>query len=182
MSGVAEASLVLGLVSSILTVLDTALQIYNAAHDAKGLTKTFQATADQIPLVFHTLELVGRRIQENRVGAEAVRSAKPVLERCKQNATKVKDAFDKALPSKDASRTERYKKAAEMRWRSSEVKENMKLVMEGLDLLAQHQIFQDADAMGNIKTAIDDLAKTSTTHDMNSVTGRYSSVMSGPTE
>ncbi|GAB7345583.1 hypothetical protein MBLNU457_3885t2 [Dothideomycetes sp. NU457] len=157
MSG-AEAALVLGLVSSVLAIFDAASQVYDAAHDAKGLTKAFQATADQIPLVQHTLSLAEESLKADRVGEEAAKSVKPVLERCKENGQKVKDAFDKALPLKNASTTERYKRAAQMRLKSGEIKKSMEIVMECLDLLAKEQIFQDSEAIHDIKTALDQLA------------------------
>jgi hypothetical protein len=55
MSG-AEVGLVLGLVTGAITCFQTAYQIYEAAHDAKGLTESFKVTAEQIPLVLHTLK------------------------------------------------------------------------------------------------------------------------------
>jgi hypothetical protein len=164
MSG-AEAALVLGLASSTLTCLEAAYQVYTAAHDERGLTKSFRVTADQIPLVLHTLRLVEQSMKVDTVGEDALKTAKPVLERCKENASSLKAAFDKALPAKDAPRTERYKKAAEMKWKSGEVKKSMELVMADLDLLAQHQVFQDAGALEDIKTAIDQLARVSDEED-----------------
>jgi hypothetical protein len=160
MSG-AEAALVLGLASSALACFEAAYQIYTAAHDAKGLTKSFRVTADQIPLVLHTLRLVEQSIKVDTVSEEALKTTKPVLERCIENATSLKATFDKAIPAKDASRADRYKKAVEMKWKGSEVKKSMELVMEDLGLLAQHQIFQDASALEDIKTAIDELAQVS---------------------
>jgi hypothetical protein len=47
---------VLGLVTGAITCFQTAYQIYEAAHDAKGLTESFKVTAEQIPLVLHTLK------------------------------------------------------------------------------------------------------------------------------
>lgn len=158
MSG-AEAALVLGLASSALACFEAAYQVYSAAHDAKGLTQSFRVTADQIPLVLHTLRLVEQSIKTDTISEEALKSAKPVLERCKENASSLKAAFDKALPASDASRVDRYKKAAEMKWKSGEVKKSMELVMGDLDLLAQHQIFRDAGALEDIKAAIDQLAQ-----------------------
>jgi hypothetical protein len=127
----------------------------------RGLPKSFRVIAGQIPLVLHTLHLIEQSIKVDTVSEEAIKITKPVLERCNENASSLKAAFDKALPAKDASRTDRYKKAAEMRWKSGEVKKSMELVMGDLDLLAQHQIFQDAGALEDIKTAVEELAQVS---------------------
>jgi hypothetical protein len=50
MSG-AEAGLVIGLISGLLQLLDTAKKVYDAAQDAKGLPKAFREVAERIPLV-----------------------------------------------------------------------------------------------------------------------------------
>ena len=149
----------LGFVSSIIAIFDSAHDVYTAAHDTKGLPKVFQATADQILLVTHTLHLV-KPLNERTIGKDAMTNVEPVLKRCEDSAKKVKEVFDKVLPSKDTSKMERYRRSMEIRRRSGEVKENMKLVMEGLASLAQYQIFQDAHAIDDLKTAIDELAMT----------------------
>jgi hypothetical protein len=50
MSG-AEARLVLGLISSTITVIETCKTLYDAAHDASGLPEAFRKVAENIPLV-----------------------------------------------------------------------------------------------------------------------------------
>lgn len=159
MSG-AEAGLVLGLVSSALTVLEAAYQVYSAAHDAKGLTKDLRAVAEQIPLVLHTLGLIQSSVREERLSAEAVEAVKPMLERCEQNADLLKQTFDKVLPSKDAPRMERYKKAVQAKAKSEEMRAIMGSIMQDLALLQQHQAFQDAEIMEDIKIAIEELNRS----------------------
>ena len=103
MSG-AEAALVLGLVSAIYTVFEAVYHVYSAAHDAKGLPKTFQTAAEQIPLVLHTLELIENNLSGRNASDRVVDDVRPILERCKVEGGVMKDAFDKAVPTKDASR------------------------------------------------------------------------------
>lgn len=156
MSG-AEALAVIGLVSSILSIFDAASKVYDAAHDAKGLTKDFQATAEQIPLILNTLTQARKSLSEGHVVEETAKRVKPVLIRCKVNAERVQEAFEKALPSKDASFVEKSKRAAEMVWRSSEIKKCMEIVVASLDLLTESQIFHDAEAIRKIEVGVDQL-------------------------
>jgi hypothetical protein len=48
-----------------------------------------------------------------------------------------------------------------MKWKSSEVKKSMELVMADLELLAQHQIFRDAGELEDIKAAVTQLGEIS---------------------
>jgi len=158
MSGIGEASAVLGLISSIIAIYEAAHEVYDAASDTKGLPRKFRAAAEQIPLVCHTLGLAERNIRAKNVGEEALQSAMPVLERCKESAASLKDIFNKTIPTKDASKAERYKKAVGIKMKSNKVKEYMEEVIKDMELLAQHQVFQDAEALKDIKEAIEQLS------------------------
>lgn len=158
MSGVGEASLVLSLISSIIDIFEAAQEIYDAASDAQGLPKKFRAAADQIPLVYHTLGLAEQNISARNVTEEALLSARPVLDRCKESASNLKDIFAKNIPAKDAPKAERLKKAMGLKMKSNKVKENIEEVLKSMELLAQNQIFQDAEALKDIKEAIEHLS------------------------
>jgi hypothetical protein len=157
MSGIGEASLVLGLISSTIAIFEAAQEIYEAATDAAGLPKKFRVAAEQIPLVYNALSLAEQNINAKNVTRDTLLSAKPVLERCKENASSVKDIFDKTIPAKNASRADRLSKAVGIKMKSSKVKEHMEEICKSIELLAQHQVFQDADALKDIKEAIEQL-------------------------
>lgn len=158
MSGIGEASLVLGLISSIIAIYEGAHEICEAASDVKGLPRKFQLAAEQIPLVLHALGLAEQNIKGKAVSPDALQSAKPILERCKESAAEVKDIFDKTIPSKDAPRTERYKKAVGIKLKSKKVKESMEEVVKNMELLAQYQVFQDAETLKDIQDAVEQLS------------------------
>lgn len=156
-----EAGLVLGLISSIITIFEATHEIYEAATDANGLPKKLRVVAEQIPLVYNALGLAEKNLRANRVTQEAVLSTKPVLEQCKDNAAKVKDIFEQTLPAQNASRAERLKKAVGLKIKSTKAKEYMEQVVESMDLLAQQQVFQDAETLEEIKAAMDQLTSVS---------------------
>ena len=79
MSGIGEASLVLGLVSSIITIFEAAQEICEAASDTSGLPKKLRMAAEQIPLVHNALSLAKQNINAKNVTEEALQSAKAVL-------------------------------------------------------------------------------------------------------
>jgi len=56
MSG-AEAILVLGVISSVISIVDGAKQAYDAAASAEGLPEAFREVAARLPIVRNTLNL-----------------------------------------------------------------------------------------------------------------------------
>ena len=160
-----EAGLVLGLISSTLTIFEVAQAIYEAASDTSGLPKKLRVVAEQIPLVYNALGLAEQNLQAKNVTQEAVYSAKPVLEQCKNSAAIVKDIFDQVIPAKDASRAERLRKAMGLKMKSNKAKEHMEQVFKSMDLLAQKQVFQDAETLEEIKAAMEQLTSISDEED-----------------
>jgi uncharacterized protein (UPF0276 family) len=84
MSGVGEAALVLGLISSSVSISLAAYEIYEAANGAHGLPKKLKAAADQIPIILHALGLAEENAENVEEGT--LKEVKPILERCKSNA------------------------------------------------------------------------------------------------
>ena len=157
MSGVGEASLVLGLISSLIAIFEAAQEIYEAANDIQGLPKKFRAAAEQIPLVHHILSLADQNLRAMKVDKSALYSVRSVLERCKENAARIKDIFEKTIPGPQASRPERLRKAMMLKTKSKQLKEDMEEVIKDMELLAQYQVFQDAAALDDIKAALEQL-------------------------
>lgn len=152
-----EAGLVLGLISSTIAIIEAAHEIYDAADDAQGLPKKFRTAAEQIPLVCHTLTLAEQNIRAQKVDGRAMQNAMPVLERCQETAARVKEIFDKTIPGPDASRAERLKKAVGLKMKSKKVVEDMQELVKSIELLAQHQMFQDTAVLQEIQEAIEQL-------------------------
>jgi hypothetical protein len=89
MSG-AEASLVLGLISSIITIIQTTQQVYEAVEDAQGLPANFRKSASKLPLISKLLEHAENYVET--IADEAKRVAiKPALENCQLQATHLKE-------------------------------------------------------------------------------------------
>lgn len=158
MSGVGEAGLILGLISSAIAIFEAAHELYEAANDTQGLPKKFRIAAEQIPLIHHALNLADANIRAQNIGENDLERARPILERCKENAARVKDIFDKTIPAPNASSAERLKKAMSIIAKAKKVKDEIEDTVKGLELLAQYQIFQDADALQNIQKAVEQLS------------------------
>jgi uncharacterized protein (UPF0147 family) len=182
----AEAVVVLGLITSAIGIFEAAQEVYEAASDATGLPRKFRTAAEQIPLVHNALSLAEQNIKAKNVAEEALQSAKPVLERCKESAASVKEIFDKTIPAKDASRAERLKKAVGMKTKSNKVKEYMEGIVTCMELLAQYQVFQDAEVLRDVKEAIEQLRNIPDEEEqpqfVHSGTGAINAIIGGGTQ
>lgn len=156
MSG-AEVITIVGLISSVISLIETSRSLYDTANEADGLHEAFRAVALNVPLVLDILKGC-KTIQEGlakdyeastdadqkrelEATAEAV---KPVMLKCKENAEALKEIFEKVVPGDEAKWLERYKKAAKslMPGRKKKVEELMKEILEKLQLLQTSRFFQ----------------------------------------
>jgi hypothetical protein len=128
-----------------------------AAGDAARLPKKLRLAAEQIPLAHNALGLAEPNINPQNVTETALQSVKPVLIRYKENAARVKDIFDKTMPTTDATRADRLKKAVGIKFRSNKGQR-----VHGRDI-REHGAsrpesgFQDAEALNDIKDVIEQL-------------------------
>jgi L-lactate utilization protein LutC len=108
--------------------------------------------------VYHTLGLAEQNIKAKHVTADALKSAEPVLEQCKEHASTLKEIFERSIPTKNDSKADRLRKAVGITRKGSTVKEHMEEIVKNMDLLAQHQVFVDADVLSDIKAALEELS------------------------
>jgi hypothetical protein len=103
MSGVGEASLVLGIISSIISIIDVTKQVYEAVEDEVGLPKNFKKSATKLPLISKILE--GAETYVNNMVDENIKvTFIPTLENCKVQATQLQELFVKVMPEEGDSR------------------------------------------------------------------------------
>ncbi|EGD99964.1 hypothetical protein TESG_07292 [Trichophyton tonsurans CBS 112818] len=143
MSG-AEAGLVLGLISSIITIIQSTYQVYEAVDDAKGLPTNFKKSAAKLPLISKLLE-----------DAE-----KPTLDNCKLQATRLHELFTKVMPEEDDSRLDRYVKAARTIGKGGRIEELVKRILDDLQLIAtKFPEVMTPRSKEQLAKAIEDMAK-----------------------
>lgn len=156
MSG-AEVITIVGLISSVISLIETSRSLYDAANDADGLHEAFRAVALNVPLVLNIVKGC-KTVQEGlakdyeastdadqkRELEATTEAVKPVMLKCKENAEALKEIFEKVVPGDEAKWLERYKKAAKslMPGRKKKVEELMKEMLEKLQLLQTSRFFQ----------------------------------------
>jgi len=136
MSGPEAAALVLGIISSVIAIVDGAMQVYNAAGNAQGLPEAFQEVAGRLPIVENILRSAHQQIKDGTVDNEACKGMIHIAEACQSKAKRLEVIFEKVLPEEDASRMERYLKAVRTLGKGNRVELLMKGMLEDVQLLA----------------------------------------------
>jgi hypothetical protein len=135
MAGVGEASLVLGMISSIIAIIDATNQVYEAVKDETGLPMNFKKSATKLPLISKLLEDAERYV--SNAADESTKAAfTPALMDCKVQATQLQELFEKVMPEEGDSRWDRYVKAARTIGKGGRVETLMEGILDDLQLLA----------------------------------------------
>jgi len=130
----AEAILVLGIISSIISIVDGTKQVYDAATNIEGLPEAFREVADRLPIVANILGSAKQYI--NSRDDESCKGVKPVVEACEKKAKTLDDLFRKVIPADCASRRKIYLSAVKTLGKGTQVEALMKGMLEDIQLLA----------------------------------------------
>lgn len=134
MSG-AEVVAILGLIASIISIIDGTKQVYDTAISAEGLPGAFREVADRLPIITNILGVTKQCIREGNVTEDSYQGVKQVIQACEEKAKKLEGLFLKLIPSKNASRRERYLSAVKTLGKGNEVEKLMKGILEDVQLL-----------------------------------------------
>ena len=134
MSG-AEAGLVLGVISSIIAIVDATKKVYDAATDTKGLPEAFREVAGRLPIVESILGSAKQNIEEKGVKNDSRKGVENTVKACKEKAEKLQELFNKVVPGEGASRMERYRMALKVPGKGHKVEKLMQGILEDVNLL-----------------------------------------------
>ncbi|KAK6841224.1 hypothetical protein PG995_000322 [Apiospora arundinis] len=167
MSG-AEAIAVLGIISSVIAIIDGAKKIYDGATNSTGLPAAFRDVNERLPIVCNILESANRYIQDGSVEASTCEAMKPLIARCEERAKTLEGIFRNVIPPDDASPLERYYRTAKALGKGCRVETLMRGLLEdvlllvsrhGLEGAMAHQLDQlqeSIQAMNTVEPSIPD--------------------------
>ncbi len=108
MSGVAEASAIIGIIAGVVALVDAIIKICDAAGDTEGLPAAFREVAQRLPLVQDTLRIVEAQLRKNP-GDQATRDAiRGSIDNAKIKAEQLQVIFNKCVPVENSQRYVRY--------------------------------------------------------------------------
>ena len=81
MSGV-EAIAILGIISSVISIVDSTKQVYDAASNTNGLPEAFREVAARLPVVRDILDSAKQRVSRGHTNKDSYEAAKNVVEDC----------------------------------------------------------------------------------------------------
>jgi ribosome-binding protein aMBF1 (putative translation factor) len=134
---------VVGLVSGILTILETIGKLSDAIKNAKDLPPAFREVADKLPIVRDILQAVEKHLgtSSDQGPDEAI---KAVLKHCRDKAEKLEKLFKAVDPSEDTSSFRRYASMVRSLGKGHRVEVLSKGMMEDVKLLVQNHVAQAA--------------------------------------
>ncbi|CAN9468043.1 unnamed protein product [Alternaria alternata] len=135
MSG-AEAILVLGVISSIIAIIDGTKQVYDAATNPQGLPAAFHEIANRLPIIRTILSSAEKHIKNKDVDESWCKGVRDIINACEEKAKVLDMLFHKAIPGEGVSRLRRYYTAVKSYGKGNEVETLMKKMLEDVQLLA----------------------------------------------
>ncbi|KAN0117092.1 putative beta transducin-like protein [Hyaloscypha variabilis] len=141
MSG-AEAGFVVGLISAVISIIEAAKTVYDAAKDAKGQPEAFRQVAARLPLVIDIIRSATRKIQSLEETAQE--ALEHIVKSCKAKAEKLHEIFQKVIRKDDDKWYDRYKKALGTLWKGDKVECLMEGILKDIQVLACERLMGTA--------------------------------------
>lgn len=134
---------VLGLISSIISIIDASLEIYTAVKDASSLPSSFRDVASRLPAIQATLRKASDGLDNNESN-DSVETMKSSLEMCKKRAEELEHIFRDAVTPGGVPRMLRPFKAIKAISKAERVLSLNKGILEDLQILTASQAIQAA--------------------------------------
>lgn len=137
-----EAIAILGIISSVISIVDGTKQVYDAASNTNGLPEAFREVAFRLPIVRDILESAKQRVGGGHANKDSYKAAKDVVEDCQSKA----------------SRAKKYLLAVRTLGKGNRVETLMKGMLEDLQLLAiEHGMVTETGTREKVARAIEEV-------------------------
>lgn len=134
----AEVAFVVGLVASVIGIIDGVKTVWDAVKDPKGQPEAFRQVAARLPLVLSILEKA--KSEAKKLDEAAQEDLEKVLESCKEKAEKLNKIFKKVLPGDEDGRLGRYRKAVSAPFKGGRVEELMEGILRDAQLIVTDKL------------------------------------------
>lgn len=152
----------LTIITSIITLIDTAKRSYQRVHDAKHLPQMFQRIYARFDLATNTLFEV-RQLYKNVPGQEEEEKVKGTLQGCCQDAEEIKDMYETVCSAADTDRLTRYRAYVSnmVHGRKGKVEGKWRSLLEGLQVLQGYHAFKNLSTAQEIAAAVKEISEFS---------------------
>jgi hypothetical protein len=142
----AEALAVVGVVSSIIQLVDFSAKVVKRLEDftrsAGEVPRTFRQIKTELPLITNSLRRIQEQAQVKSVDEATIDAVEPVIKDCLREVGRLDAILDKAVPSGEASSWERRKKAFLSLGKDKQVEDIATLIGRYVQVLTLHQAIE----------------------------------------
>ncbi|CAJ0551511.1 Ff.00g114410.m01.CDS01 [Fusarium sp. VM40] len=131
------------LISGIITVIDAAIKIYDAAGDASGLPTTVRNAASRLPLIQESLIMAKDGLQEEPP-QQFFSALSSTLKACGERVTELHSLFQKLIVAPGTSRGERYVRVMRSVSQIEKVKRLMDEIVADVQVLTLHHVIKSS--------------------------------------
>ncbi|KAL8993511.1 MAG: hypothetical protein Q9188_007312 [Gyalolechia gomerana] len=160
----AEGIAIVGLVASIVTLVDLSAKVLSRQHDFASnfsdVPQSFRSLWTQLPLLTATLEHIQSQAQTHQLPDDVTRALKAVVDSTSEQVSIVQTYLSQVLPCDDASKLERTLKALKSLAKEDNIQEAVEKIHKSNDLLILHQTTRHVDTGNRI---LEELSKLSVT-------------------
>lgn len=164
---------IIGVVSSIVTLVDATIKICKSTKD---LPQDLRVIAESLPLIHEVVKSFGQNIHD-KINDDTRTVVYPALRRCELNTRTLRDIIRGALPRSNESSPERAVRASRVIFgRVKEARALMGNIRNDFLLLQQQYAFQNAELLENLDRGLEKLAQLA----IEESGGKYINSGSGP--
>jgi hypothetical protein len=171
MSG-AEAALVLGVISSCITLVDASKRLLDAARDERGLPEAFRVVQAHLPLVTRTLRNVEGRSRE--ASEEDRLAVMNLVESCERQAQDLHSLLQKVMTSDRDGRLQRYQKHIMAVGKGHKVEVLAQKIFQDLQHFQANHVFANIATTDDLRAAVAQLQDTRSSIDDEDMAYRHS--------
>jgi hypothetical protein len=124
---------VIGLISGVISIIETAKMAYDAAADAKGQPEEFRQVAARLPLVIALLNSAKGGVP--KLTAAEQEALETILQSCEDKAESLEKLFRRVVRKDDDKWYERYEKAVVAVTKGKKVESLMKEILKDVQVI-----------------------------------------------
>lgn len=138
---------VIGAISSVITLIDTSIKIYDSAQKDIRLSETFEVVRRRLPVILHTLATCKDNLEPRKdlIPENVCEALEKTLEDCDTKAANLRAIFEKIIPGQSDKWKERYLKVLLRLGKGNKVEELMLGLTEDVQLIVNHDAVRSAN-------------------------------------
>ena len=137
---------VIGGISAVIGIIDTSIKIYDSARKDLKLSETFKTVGRRLPIILDTLRTCKDHLEpiQGSLPADVCEALEKILDACDEKAGKLRQIFEKVLPSENDAWEKRYLKVVHRLGKGNKVEELMGSITEDVQLVVNNHAVKSA--------------------------------------